>query len=115
VFSVTPAGVEKVLHSFQGGSDGARPTGGLLNVGGVLYGTTNGGGAHSRGTVFAITTAGAEEVVYSFKANNLDGTRPVGTLINVGGTLYGTTRSGGATTVCYNFSDGCGTVFAVTP
>ncbi len=92
VFSVTPAGVEQVLHSFGGGSDGAYPEAGLVNVGGTLYGTTHGGGAHKRGTVFAITTTGTEEVVYSFKSTGGDGTYPLAGLIDVHGILYGTTQ-----------------------
>ena len=40
VFKVTPNGVENVLHSFEGGSDGADPSGDLINLSGTLYGTT---------------------------------------------------------------------------
>jgi uncharacterized repeat protein (TIGR03803 family) len=47
--------VETVVYSFGGGSDGVRPRAGLINVGGTLYGTTEGGGASNRGTVFAVT------------------------------------------------------------
>jgi uncharacterized repeat protein (TIGR03803 family) len=54
VFSVTPSGAETVVHSFQGGNDGANPVGGLLNLGGTLYGTTSAGGPYGGGTVFAI-------------------------------------------------------------
>jgi len=55
---VTPDGVwtEKILHSFTGqNGDGAIPQGGLImSPSGVLYGTTEGGGANGKGTVFAI-------------------------------------------------------------
>jgi uncharacterized repeat protein (TIGR03803 family) len=44
-----------VLYSFNGGSDGAVPTAGLTYVNGKLYGTTGGGGAYGKGTVFALT------------------------------------------------------------
>ena len=42
---VTPAGAERVVYSFKGGSDGADPSAGanLINVGGTLYGTAGGG------------------------------------------------------------------------
>jgi hypothetical protein len=41
VFSITPAGVFTVLHSFTGGKDGANPTGGLAhNASGAVYGAT---------------------------------------------------------------------------
>ena len=57
VFSISPAGVETVIYSFQSGKDGALPQANLINVGGTLYGTTAYGGGDSCdcGTVFAIT------------------------------------------------------------
>jgi uncharacterized repeat protein (TIGR03803 family) len=44
-----------VIHSFGSDSDGFTPEGGLIPVGATLYGTTDGGGTHSDGTVFKIT------------------------------------------------------------
>ena len=57
VFELRTDGQLYVLHTFQGGMDGARPEGGLFRDGaGNLYGTTrNGGGARDGGTVFQIT------------------------------------------------------------
>jgi uncharacterized repeat protein (TIGR03803 family) len=107
VFSITLQGHEKVLHSFGGVTgDGQYPYAGLINVGGTLYGTTYGGGAFESGTVFSITPEGAETVLYSFRTTAGDGYAPHAGLINVGGTLYGTTVFGGA--------DGDGTVFSIT-
>jgi uncharacterized repeat protein (TIGR03803 family) len=121
VFEVTPNGAESVLHSFQGGSDGALPSGNLINVGGTLYGTTNQGGGTGCGnypglgpgcgTVFKVTPLGIESVLYSFKGGN-DGANPSAGLVNVGSTLYGTTFGGGGTGCG---GSGCGTVFRVTP
>jgi uncharacterized repeat protein (TIGR03803 family) len=109
VFSITTSGVESVLHSFAGGSDGSVPMAGLTAVNGVLYGTTNAGGAYGKGTVFAITTSGAESVLYSF-ADGSDGAFPQAGLTNVNGVLYGTTTEGGT-----GFSGfGGGTVFSIT-
>ncbi len=52
-----------VLHSFNGGTDGAAPTAGLVNdAAGVLYGTTASGGASGKGTVFKIDGAGFSTV-----------------------------------------------------
>jgi uncharacterized repeat protein (TIGR03803 family) len=115
---VTLSGVEHIVHSFTGGSDGANPIPGLINVGGTLYGTTSqGGGAmgceNGCGTVFKATPLGAESVLHSF-ASGSDGDSPQGDLINVGGTLYGTTFGGGGTG-CGGPGSGCGTVFKVTP
>lgn len=44
VYSVTTGGAESVLHSFGKGKDGAKPESALIDVGGVLYGTTFEGG-----------------------------------------------------------------------
>ncbi|HTA55635.1 MAG TPA: choice-of-anchor tandem repeat GloVer-containing protein [Candidatus Acidoferrales bacterium] len=111
VFSITPSGTETVLHSFGGSQDGAYPVAGLINVKGTLYGTTGKGGANGDGTVFSITPSGTETVLYSFKGGPGDGEQPRAGLINVKGTLYGTTYLGGN---CSS-SGGCGTVFSMTP
>ncbi len=110
VFSITPEGVEKVLHSFGNGTDGRNPHAGLIDVGGRLYGTTEFGGKHNRGTIFSITTAGIEKVLHSF-GKPTDGSQPLAQLVHVGSTLYGTTSGGGAHTCGRH---GCGTVFSVT-
>ncbi len=107
VFKITTSGAETVLYSFKGSGDGENPYAGLLNVNGTLYGTTQKGGASSDGTVFKITTSGAETVLYSFKGGSGDGEYPAAALLNVKGTLYGTTSEGGAN---LQF----GTVFKIT-
>jgi uncharacterized repeat protein (TIGR03803 family) len=67
VFRVSPTGQETILHLFAGGSeDGAGPQVLIQGSDGNLYGTTAGGGAHSRGTVFRLTLAGVETILYSF-------------------------------------------------
>jgi uncharacterized repeat protein (TIGR03803 family) len=106
VFSITPSGQETVLYRFTGSPDGAGPSGRLLNVNGTLYGTTGGGGAYNNGTVYSITPGGKEKVVYSFGSHGNDGSGPGDGLIDVSGTLYGTTFGGGA----YNG----GTVYSIT-
>jgi uncharacterized repeat protein (TIGR03803 family) len=111
VFSITSDGKEKVLHRFGSGADGRNPNAGLIYVKGTFYGTTSGGGALSCGyhitcgTVFSITPDGMETVVHSF--NGSDGNNPNAGLIEVKGTLFGTTSDGG--------TYGNGTVFALTP
>jgi uncharacterized repeat protein (TIGR03803 family) len=96
VFVVTPsdtkAAVETVAYAFQGGSDGAYPHAGLINVNGTFYGTTYAGGASGDGTVFSLTSDGVETVLYSFKGGS-DGANPASGLIEVGGTLYGLPRA----------------------
>jgi uncharacterized repeat protein (TIGR03803 family) len=115
VFSITTGGKEKVLHRFSD-NDGRWPAAGLLDVNGTLYGTTEGGGtncgSNGCGTVYSITRGGSEKVLHNF--NGTDGGYPAGSLIDVGGTLYGTTEGGG-TNYCPRDYDGrCGTVFSIT-
>ncbi|HEY2444388.1 MAG TPA: PQQ-binding-like beta-propeller repeat protein [Rhizomicrobium sp.] len=99
---------ETVLHSFGSGTDGQSPYSSLVGVKGTLYGTTVDGGTHGDGTVFALDPGtSAEKVLYSFcrRRNCVDGANPVASLIDMNGTLYGTTYDGGT-------SDG-GSVFAI--
>jgi uncharacterized repeat protein (TIGR03803 family) len=104
-------GKEKVLHSFTGGTDGEYPEDNLINIAGVLYGTTFEGGNTTNGTIFRITMDGAEKVIYQFQGGASDGANPDAGLLDVGGVLYGTTYYGGGATQCEN---GCGTVFRLT-
>ncbi len=120
VYSVTTSGNESVLYSFAGGSDGAHPQAALMDVNGTLYGVTaRGGGTGCAGTgetgcgtIFSISTNGAESVLYRF-AGGTDGMWPAAPLINVKGTLYGTTPYGGLSG--HILKRCCGTVFALTP
>lgn len=126
VFTVSSSGTEKVLYSFQYGTDGAAPQAGVIaGEGGVLYGdTVYGGGATTCtigcGTVFELAPKGSgysERVLYAFQGGS-DGAYPVGTLLrDKSGALYGTTVHGGSATVCAMASGagGCGTVFKLTP
>lgn len=83
-----------VLYSFGASStDGATPSAGFLDVDGLLYGTTAGGGANGEGTVFTLTPSGIETVIHSFPPNNNGG--PQAGLIELNGELYGTTRGSG--------------------
>jgi hypothetical protein len=45
--------------------------------------------------IFAITTAGAEKVLHVFSGSNDGGIYPNSGLLDIGGTLYGTTFAGG--------------------
>lgn len=116
VFSITLHGKETVVHSFGYGTDGADPVASLIEVNGTFYGTTAFGGVSNCdvygkcGTVFSITPSGNESVLHRFGGAQ-DGGAPVAPLIEVNGTLYGTTAYGGA----YSCSGGgCGTIFSVT-
>jgi uncharacterized repeat protein (TIGR03803 family) len=109
VFGITTGTTtETVLYSFGGAPDGSRPLAPVIDVDGTFYGTTAGGGAYSGcacGTFYSLTKSGAETVLYSF-GSGTDGHSPQGSLLDVRGTLYGTTSSGGT----YDK----GTVFSIT-
>jgi uncharacterized repeat protein (TIGR03803 family) len=94
VFAVTPAGEETMLYAFRGGADGANPTAGLIDVGGILYRTTSYGGANNYGTVIHHNPNGAENVLYSLTGGT-DGGNPMGRLLKFYGMLYRTTYTGG--------------------
>jgi uncharacterized repeat protein (TIGR03803 family) len=121
VYSITPAGTEKLMYSFGPtfSSDGSQPSpaAGLLDVAGTIYGTTYYGGKTAKdpflggGTVYSMNQAGTEKVVYSFDKSDHGAYGPQGALIDMNGALYGTTWSGGK----YDDSTGehGGTVFSV--
>ena len=57
--------------------------------------------------MFGVTTSGTETMLYSFGATGVDGSKPLGGLIQAtDGALYGTTTAGGA--------HGAGTVYKIT-
>lgn len=122
VYSMSKSGSENVLHSFGGTGDGLTPQGGLIAVKGLLYGTTQFGGesgcGHRRvgcGTVYSVTTSGAESVLYRFMGRS-DGMRPLGSLLYLKGTFYGTTGEAGASKLPNGKSAMCcGTVFSLVP
>jgi uncharacterized repeat protein (TIGR03803 family) len=122
---------EKVLYSFQGGTDGAIPTGAVVfDKAGNLYGATGDGGASTCdgpgqcGTVYQLappaTNGGAwtETVLYIFKGHaQNDGATPEGGLvIDQAGNLYGTTGYGGSgSCTLLGGAVGCGTVYELSP
>jgi uncharacterized repeat protein (TIGR03803 family) len=108
VFKVTPSGVETIVYSFAGGSDGANPYADVIQGSdGNFYGTTYNGGAGSLGTVFKLTPGGTETVLHSFAGGSIDGANPeAGLTQGSDGNFYGATYFGGA--------GGLGTVFKLT-
>ncbi len=105
VFRVDTDGTDfALLHSFTGSPfDGDTPLGSLTLAGGVLYGTTSGGGVSDPGTltgdgaVFRINPDGTGfEVLHSFGSDPATGRVPMyGSLVADGGFLYGMTSRGG--------------------
>jgi uncharacterized repeat protein (TIGR03803 family) len=115
-----PSYEEKVLHAFNGTSDGWVTTSLIRDVKGNLYGANMWGGYLGDGcnifftgcgTVFELTAAGKFKVLHTF--SYLDGAVPFGNLIrDASGNLYGTTIDGGRSGDC---DSGCGVVFKLTP
>lgn len=109
VFELDTAGVQHVLHSFNG-TDGAAPLAGLAaDASGNLYGTTSIGGTNGEGTVFKINRSGtAFRVLHNFVLESEDGFDPRGgVVLDPAGNIYGTTTSGG--------KNAFGTVFRLSP
>jgi uncharacterized repeat protein (TIGR03803 family) len=102
VYELTPAQTGwtfQVLHSFQGGTDGAYSGASLAFYGSQLAGTTTSGGRYNRGTAFTLPIAGGQDFVYSL--NGINGNQPWSSLYQGIGTSY----VGGR--------DGVGNVFAL--
>jgi len=109
VFKVTSQGTETVLYSFQGGSDGEYPWGGLaLDKKGYLFGTTPNGGL-GFGVLFSLNQDGTERILHKFKGRT-DGGYPYGGLTLHRGHLFGTSSSGGDLH-CGIRRAGCGKLF----
>ncbi|HZI32969.1 MAG TPA: choice-of-anchor tandem repeat GloVer-containing protein, partial [Candidatus Binatia bacterium] len=107
IFAIKTNGANfSVLHVFSGADDGGYPSAGLILSGNTLYGSTESGGLTHSGVVFAMSTVASNLVaLHEFTGGN-EGVNPIGDLLLVGNTLYGTTTGGGA--------NGYGTVFAVS-
>jgi uncharacterized repeat protein (TIGR03803 family) len=108
------------IYNFTGGSDGGSPYGGVVfGPNGALYGSTEGGGSGSEGTIFElrppITVCKAIQCffglfpLYAFQGGS-DGAHPLyeDLVFDGKGNIYGTTVAGGGP------SNG-GTVFQLTP
>jgi hypothetical protein len=129
VFSLTPPAsgtglwTKVTLHIFLGGSDGYNPDSGVvIGTGGVLYGTTPGGGTGCSGpgcgVLYALTPptvpggSWTESIVYAF-TGGADGAYPYFTpALDSNGTLYGFAEGGSGG--CFSGA-GCGVVWQYIP
>ena len=111
IFRVSTTGNVKVVHSFGKGKDGSIPYfGALVALNDTLYGTTLHGGEKGLGAVFSSSLTGTETVLYSFGGTAARGCQPWAGLVDLNGTLYGTSI-GGSSPPCV----GNGTLFSVNP
>jgi uncharacterized repeat protein (TIGR03803 family) len=96
IYRISPAGQEKIVHVFTGGSDGGLPPWNPMVSGGALYGTTFNGGSAGCGVVFKIAGNGQLTVPHNFGCSEGDASGPnAGLIRDSAGTLYGTTAFGG--------------------
>jgi uncharacterized repeat protein (TIGR03803 family) len=112
------AGTGKALYAFKpkgNKTDATLPDGGLIDVGGTLYGAAVAGGAHKAGAIYSINPAtGAASVLFNFSKTS-SGASPGAALADVGGTLYGTTSGYYVVSPTSHPRNSTGTVFAFTP
>ena len=121
-FFTTSALAERILYTFQGGSDGAEPLANFISdQAGNLYGVTGNGGMQCDvsqlgcGTVFQLTPPAhkggkwTKTTLHIFTGNGSDGSYPAPPrlIIDQAGNLYGTTTTGGTTN--------SGTIYQLTP
>ena len=90
--------MERVLHAFASGTDGANPNGGLVLGGkGNVYGTTYAGGSGDWGTVYELNVppnkggAWMEKQLHVFTSGNAGGLPSAGVIFDSKANLYGTT------------------------
>jgi uncharacterized repeat protein (TIGR03803 family) len=95
VFRFDPLTLEtRTLHVFGGANEGWYPLGGLVEVGGQLYGVTQNGGSHDRGTLFQLDPGTGTLITrYHFGDRPAPAAwQPTGPLaLGPDGRLYGTT------------------------
>jgi uncharacterized repeat protein (TIGR03803 family) len=125
VFSLTPTGTLKVLHTFGPGPDnnysgGVLPGALIEGPDGKLYGDTVYGGVDGcngycgYGVLYRVNTDGTGfQIIHKFcsETNCADGDASYSLVLGTDGNLYGTTYYGG-TGSC---NGGCGTIYRITP
>ncbi|BDI29747.1 hypothetical protein CCAX7_17980 [Capsulimonas corticalis] len=111
LYSITPAGVFRVVHAFTG-SEGSYPrTQLVIGPDGYFYGACGAGGANGTGTVYKADLSGNITVLHNFgpmdnKYRGPDGVDPDGEIaVGSDGTIYGSTILGGP--------NGTGTIYKI--
>jgi len=106
VFKITTSGQFKVVHNFNGNTEGApADSPPIQGTDGNFYGTVSDGGNAVFGTVYEMTPAGKLTVLYTFGGSVR---YPVALTLGIDGNFYGTFLGGTGTNVD-------GGVFKITP
>jgi uncharacterized repeat protein (TIGR03803 family) len=111
VYRITTGGAYKVLHSFDGATEGSGSTAGLVQASDkLLYSVNSAGGANGYGTLYRINTTGKIfELLHAFDFQQ--GAYPGATpTLHTSGTIYGFAMKGGggengASGVLFSFTD----------
>ena len=103
--------VSTPIYRFQKAPNTAQTESGvILDANGNVFGTSPGGGAHNRGSIYelknVVGVGWQESLIYSFNASS-DGWDPTGVTFDSFGNLFGVTNAGG--------SGNGGTVFELSP
>jgi uncharacterized repeat protein (TIGR03803 family) len=119
LFRASLDGAVTVLHSFEGGNDGAEPSASLVEArDGNFYSTTTRGGTAGTGTIFEMTPDGAITTLHSFERGPLGfDVNPSGLTQAVDDSFYGTTRRGGTADfgTVFRMADGAVTILHSFP
>jgi uncharacterized repeat protein (TIGR03803 family) len=118
VFKLDTAGILTVLYTFTGGADGSKPEGRVIrDVNGNIHGTTVAGGAGDCnggcGVVYLVAADGTEfshPLRGGGEPDEAQGVSPTGGLLDMAGSLIGTTQFGGG---CTEVENGCGVIFEI--
>jgi uncharacterized repeat protein (TIGR03803 family) len=116
VFNISTAGALNVLYDFPG-TDGIFPYSGVtLATDGDLYGTTEAANPASAGTIFKIpASVGTPTLLYTFTGGSDGGGPEVPPIQATDANFYGTTTLGGHQGPKCVGTQGCGTVYKLTP
>jgi uncharacterized repeat protein (TIGR03803 family) len=112
VYQLAPSGAYRVLHNFQGATEGDSSAEGLVQGSDkYLYSVMPAGGANGFGTLYRINTSGTRfQILHQF--DNPTGSYPTATpTLHTNGTIYGSTTNGGggengASGVIFSFTNG---------
>jgi len=114
VFELDTHGTFKVIHTFNYPAEGGGPVRRVIrDVNGIIHGTTESGGDSNCncGVVYRLDANGNETILHKFFGRQ-SGSMPYGGLLDVAGTLFGTTISDGGDLSC-PLNDHCAVLFQV--